>query len=163
MATLKAENPRLVAGPVMETVSKLILNGQSWKAGQLLYDNTSGLLRACATDADAATGGIKYVALDDQTDPGNSTTYAEVGIINRKHEFEANELDGQVTAGTIGYHAGVDVTDNILTIDVDDTTNPAVEVTDVGFIYNPGRYDATDTLAKLKFRILTTVLEAARA
>lgn len=163
MSVLKSENPRLVSGPPMETVKRLILSGQSWKAGQFLFDDTSGLLKVADDNADAGTGGIKYVALSDQADPTNSTTYAEVGIITRDHEFEGNELNGQVTAGTIGGHYAIDLTTNVVTIDVDDGSNPAVEITDVGFIYNPALYDATDTLAKLKFRILTTVLEAARA
>lgn len=163
MATLTAANPRLVKGPVMETQKKLILNGQSWLAGEFLNLDANGLLNECASDDDAGTGGIKYYALTDQTDPGNSTTEAEVGVIVSDHEFEGNELDGTVADANVGDQYGINVTSNVVTIDVGDTTNPAVVITNRGPQYNPVDFVDADVKAKIRFRILTTVLEATPA
>jgi len=163
MATLTAVNPKMVKGPVMETVTKLILNGQSWSAGEVLYVDTSGLLNTCATDADAGTGGIKYLALADQADPGNSTTEVEVGVITSQHEFEGNELDGAVSDANVGEQYGINVTSNVVTVDVGDTTNPAVVITDRGPQWSPVEYETSDVKGKLRFRYLTTVLEATPA
>jgi hypothetical protein len=164
MATLTAVNPKVVKSDVpMETVSRLILNGQSWKAGQFLYLDTNGYLNTCASDADAATGGIKYYALADQDDPAVNTTYAEVGVITADTVFEGNELDGAVTAANIGPYYGISVASNIVTVDVDDTGNDAVVITEIGPDWSPAQYVAADTLAKVRFKIIAATLNAENA
>jgi len=162
-ATLTPKNPELVSGPVMATIEKLILNGQSWNAGQFLNLDANGLLNSCASDDDAGTGGIKYLALSDQTDPGNSTTLEEVGIIESDHIFEGNELDGTVADANIGDQYGIDVTSNVVTVDVGDTSNPAVVITDIGNRFSPAEYASDDIKARVRFRILTVCLEATPA
>lgn len=163
MATLTSVNPRLVAGPVMETANVLIKNGSTWNAGQFLRIDTSGLLVAAASDDDAGTGGFQYFALTDQTDPGNSTTYAKVGVIHEDHVFEINELDGTIGAANIGQHYGIDVTSNVVTIDVGDTTNDALVVVDVASNYNPLQNSAADVKGRARVKVLAVVLDAARA
>ena len=163
MATLVAANPKVVAGPDMETVSMLVKNGESWSAGEFLNVDANGLLNECASDDDAGAGGIKYYALADMSDPGNSTTYEEVGVIHSDHVFEGNELNGAVTGANIGNHYAIDVTTNVVTVDVDDTGNDAVIITDIGPNWNPAEYVLADTLAKVRFKILTVCLEAANA
>ena len=163
-ATLTVSNPELVQGPVMATTKKLILNGQSWKAGEFLNVDANGLLKECATDDDAATGGIKYQALTNQDDPGDSTTLSDdIGIIVSDHIFEGNELDGTVADANIGEQHGIDVTSNVVTVDVGDTQNPAVIVTDIGPRFSPVEYKSDDIKARLRFSILTTCLEATPA
>ena len=162
MAALTAVNPKVVSGPVMETATLIIKNGQSWKAGEFLNVDSYGL-NVCLTDDDASTGGIKYLALEDQDDPVATTTTAEVGVIDEDHVFEGNELDGQLTALNIGANYAINVASNVVTVDVGDTTNPAVQVTDIGQIFNPALYNATDTKQKVRFKILTTCLQAAPA
>lgn len=162
--TLNAENPRVVAGPPLEKdSSKYILNGQSWNAGQLLYCDTSGRLRPCASDADAGTGGIKYIGLDTVTNPGNTTTTADVGVLTRDHILEGNELDGTLTRANIGQYYALSVVTGLCTLDADDTGNDAFEVVDLGYIFDEAQYNSTDIKAKVRFKILTTVLEAAPA
>jgi len=163
MATLTAVNPRVVAGPVMATEKILILNGQSWKAGQFLFVDTSGLLKTCASDADSGTGGIKYFALVDQTDPGNSTTYAEVGVIHPDHVFEINELDGAIDSANIGGIYGIDVTSNVVTVDEGDTSNPALKVIAVASDYNTLQNDVADVKGRCKVQVIASVIDAARA
>lgn len=164
MATLTVSNPEVVGGPPMEMVKKLILNGQHWSAGEFLNQDNNGLLNECATDDDAGTGGgIKYYAITAQTDPGNSTTEAEVGIITSEHIFEGNELNGAVSDANVGNQYGIDVSTHVVTIDVDDTTNPAVVIVDRGPQYNEAEYTTSDVKGKLRFKILTTVLEASPA
>ena len=163
-ATLTVSNPELVGGPVMATTKKLILNGESWKQGEFLNIDASALLKECATDDDAGTGGIKYFALTSQDDPGNSTTLSgDIGVIVADHIFEGNELDGTVADSNIGEQHGIDVSSNVVTIDVGDVTNPAVTVTDIGPRFSPVEYKSDDIKAKLRFQILTTNLEATPA
>lgn len=163
MATLTSVNPRLVAGPVMATEKILILSGQSWKAGQFLFVDTSGLLKTCASDADSGTGGIKYFALADQDNPGNSTTYAEVGVIHPDHVFEINELDGAVDSANIGGIYGIDVTSNVVTVDEGDTSNPALKVIAVASDYNPLQNDPADVKGRCRVQVIASVIDAARA
>ena len=82
MATLTAVNPVVAKGDHMETVKKLILSGQTWNAGQFLFADANGLLKACASNADAGTGGIKYYAITDQTDPGDSRQAVEDHLVD---------------------------------------------------------------------------------
>lgn len=159
MATLTAANPRLVGGPVMQTVDMLILNGQSWKAGQFLNVDASGLLNTCVSDDDTGNAGVKYYALEDQSDPGNSTTYATVGIITADHIFEMNELDGTLTGANIGIQYGIDVTSNVVTVDVGDTSNPAVKVLDIASNYAPLQNSSTDVKARCKVQVLQAAID----
>lgn len=166
MAVLNAENPKVYTqgSPMEVDDNHYIKNGQSWSAGQFLYVDTSGRLVACASDAAAGTGGIKYQALEDATDPAaEDTTLASVGIITRDTEFIGNELDGTLTSANKGQFYGLDVTSNVCTLDAGDTGNDALEVTRLGSEIAPAQYAAADTLAKVCFKILTTSLEAAPA
>lgn len=154
-ATLTAVNPALYQGPVMGTVSLLITNGQSWKAGQFLTVS-SGALVACASDA----VDIKYFALKDQADPGNATTYAEVGVIEADHIFAMNELNGAVTAANIGGRYALDVTSNVCTVDVDDTSHDAFIVKGVASADEPINNKTDDVKGRLYVSVLSSVLEA---
>jgi beta-glucanase (GH16 family) len=163
-ATLTVENPRVVSGDPLERYTGLIANGASWKAGQFLNKDASGYLTTVATDDDAGTGGgIKYQALTDQSDPGDATTEATVGIITPDTEFEGNELDGTVSQLNEGNNYAVDVTNNIVTVDVGDASNPAVRITKVGPSFNPALYASDDIKAKLRFKVLNTVIDTANA
>ena len=164
MATLIASNPELFKSDnPMETIKKLILSGQSWKQGQWLFTDTSDLLKACASNAAAGTGGIKYVALSDRADPGNSTTQTEVGVITADMIWLMNDLDGAVVAADIGTHVAIDVTANVVTADLDDTGNDALEIVDIMANLNPAQYNVVDTLAKILCKVLPAALEAAQA
>jgi tRNA-binding EMAP/Myf-like protein len=164
MATLIAVNPRVAAGPVMETKDVLIKNGQSWKAGQFLRVDNAGLLVAAATGATSATvGGFQYLALTDQANPGNSTTYARVGVIHPDHEFEMNENASTLAGANIGQRYGIVVASNVVTFDKTDATNIAVVVVDIGQNYNPLLNSTDDVKARARVRVLTEVINAARA
>jgi len=163
MATLTAVNPTVSKGDHMETVKKLILNGQSWSAGQLLFADANGLLKACASNADAGTGGIKYYALTAQTDPGDSTTYAEVAVITPSTIFEGHELDGVVADANVGESYAIDVTANVCTVDVGDTTNVAVVITEIASDYERIKNAAADVKGRCRFRVLPVALNAVGA
>lgn len=163
MATLTPTNPEVVSGPPMRRLQKLILSGQSWKAGEFMNIDSSGLLKECATDDDAGTGGIKFYALTDQTDPGNSTTEATVGVIVADHEFIGYELDGAVSDAMVGDQYAIDVSSNLVTVDTGDTTNPAVVITDRGPQYSAIEFETSDVKGNLKFKVLTVALEASPA
>ena len=161
MATLISVNPELIySDNSMETTKKRILNGQTWNKGQWLFTDTSDLLKACASDADGGTGGIKFVALTDQTDPGNSTTLAEVGVITSDMIWGMNELDGTVALTDVGAQFAVDVTSNVVTVDIGDTTNIAVEITDLGATLNPIKYVVADVKAKVYAKVIAAALTA---
>jgi len=154
-ATLTKVNPAVYQGPVMETVTLLITNGQSWKAGQFLT-TSSGALIACASDA----VDIKYYALKDQADPGNATTTAEVGIIDPDHVFLMNELNGAVTNANIGVRYALDVTSNVCTVDVDDTGHDAFIVKDVLSATRPLTDKTDDVCGRLLVQVIASVIQA---
>lgn len=156
-STLTVCNPKVVYSPekMATTTEYCILNGQSWKAGQFLYVDSSGLLNTCASDGTD----IKFYALKDQTDPGNNTTKAEVGVITQDTVFEGNELDGTLAATNLLVKAAIDVTNNIVTVDVTDAGNDAVIVTELGSTYNPILYKTDDIKAKCKFKVIPAALE----
>jgi hypothetical protein len=163
MATLTSVNPRVVAGPVMETQKILVDNGTSWKAGQFLFVNTTGELDTCATDADSGTGGIKFYGLTDQANPGADGTYATVGVIHPDHVFEINELDGTLSAANVRQVYGIDVTSNVVTVDVGDTTNPALEIIELAADYNPLQNSTADVKARCRVKVIPAALNAAAA
>ena len=160
MATLTAVNPVVSKGAHMETVSKLILNGQSWTAGALLTITSAGLLRVVATGPTAAIGGIKYYALTGQSNPGNSTTYAKVGVITPSTVFEGNELDGTADLAFVGDSYNIDLTGGVYTVDCGSVDKPAVIVTEVASEYERIKNSAADVKGRLRFRILSTMLDA---
>jgi len=157
MATLTQANPRAVKGH-METVDVLVANGASWNAGEFLFP-TSGALTECATSA----VNFKYHALTTQTDPGNTTTYAEVALITKDIVFEGNEYNATASdAAWIGNIYGIDVS-TVTTVDVSDTSTPSVRVIDIASNYEPLKNKSTDTNPRLRFTVLQSVLDAARS
>ena len=156
MATQTKAGWRCVDGH-METTKLLIANGASWNAGQPLH-TVSGGLTASASDA----VNFKYLSLTTQTDPGNATTEAEVGVITSDLKFEANELDAtSASEAWKGGCYGIDVTSNIACVDVGETSAISVQIDDVGYLYEPIKNSASDTYPRVKFHVLQLVLDAA--
>ena len=77
--------------------------------------------------------------------------------------FEGNELDGTVSQANKGQQYAINVTANVVTVDVSDTGNDAVEITQVGPDWNPAQYTTADTYAKIRFKIAPACLQAAAA
>ena len=156
MATINQANPRAVKGH-METVDVLIANGASWNAGQFLHP-VSGKLTASASDA----VNFKYVAQSTQADPGNATTYAQVWLITSDIVFEGNELNATASdASWIGNIYGIDVTSNVVTVDVAETSAVSVKVVDIASNYEPIKNLSTDTNPRIRFTVLQSILDAA--
>ena len=164
MATKVAKNPRLVMATL--PMSKRLMRAadtQTWKAGQWANNSASGLVVVCATDDDEATGGgIKYVLLEDQ-DTSTSSSDVWVGDITSGMVFEINELDGAVTNSSIGDSFAINVTSNIVTFDVSDTTDEAVVLMRIAADYEPEKNASGDTLALCHVRVRQDVMDAANA
>ena len=163
MAALVSVNPRVVKNPGEIIDTKIILNGQSWDAGQWLYEGTAGFLTACASSADTGTGGIKYVAMTTVTDPVNNTTTAPVQVIAADTIFEIHELDGAITTANIGQQYEISVASNVVTVDVSATDNAGIEVVEIGPSYNELENASGDTLARMRVKVLTTAIDAVPA
>ena len=162
MAALTAGNPKLVKSDLpMAREEYLVLNGQSWKAGQFLFLDANGMVKPCASDAASGTGGIKYYALADQADPANATTRIDVGVITADMIFEGNELDNAVTEAMRDVPYGISVVSNIVTVDTGDTGNDAVMIVDPVTNKIPVKYSSADTLAKVYFKVLPEAINAA--
>lgn len=156
MAALTQTNPEVYSGPPMQVNSDYyVKNGQSWKAGEFLYVDTNGQLVVCATDATV----IKFQAIADQSDPGDSTTVATVGVIDADHIFRGNEYDTTATKAALGQKAAINVTDNVVSIDISDTTHDAVLITGIASDDNPIQDSNADTKARLYFKILDAALQ----
>jgi hypothetical protein len=173
MATLVSMNPRLVSGPVMATVD-LYIDGidtyPAWAAGQFLRVTDSGLLWACISTAAsvASNGGIQYYALSKPAigAAGTDTVKATVGVITPDMEFEGNELDTTAAITDIGKFCGINVTSpsatgSKCTVDISNT-NAVIVLTNIGYLFDPAQYTSSDTLAKLRFKVMTTAINAVR-
>ena len=118
MANKTLANPRIIEWGGATPVKRLVLNGQSWNAGQFLRFTTGGFLTVSATGDDVAAGGLQYYALKTQTDPGDTTTLADVVMIHSDTIFEGNiwhssAASALAPASIIGNTYGIDVTSNI--------------------------------------------------
>ena len=71
-----------------------------------------------------------------------------------------NELDGTVALTDVGAQFAVDVTSNVLTVDIGDNTNIAVEITDLGATLNPIKYVVADVKAKVYAKVIAAALTA---
>jgi len=162
MAALTANNPRLWKG-TMETEKVLGKNGETWKAGQFLRQDTSGLVLACADNHKAASaGGNLYYALADQADPGNSTTLVKVGVVTSDQIWLGNELDTTATSASIGQQVSLEVDSNINTFDISDgATNPFGVIVGVLSDIEPIMNDAADTKSRFLVRVYASVIESA--
>lgn len=170
MANKTKAMPRIVVWGDAEVKRVRILNGQAWSPGEFLRANTGGLLKTCVTGDDAAAGGIGYFSLQTQADPGNSTTFENVVKIANNTIFEGNlhhdsAASAVATTAVIGQQYGLDVTSNVHTVDMDEknSANAAFEVTEIGNDYNEAEDLQTDQYGHVRFKVLTTVLEAAPA
>jgi len=165
MATLTKTNPaRVVNGSqdVMGVQRRLVETSETFRAGQWCFQKNDGLIYECASDADSATGGIQYVALDDvPTAIGNSTTRKDFAVITEDDVFEMFELDGTVTEGNIGIQCGIDVTSNIVTYDLGDTSNTAVILVTPSWRVEEFKNTSADVNAKAHCKVLSSVIEAA--
>ena len=159
MATLTAINPRIVKdnGTPVEFVEHNILNGESWSAGQFLNLNNDGLL------IEAVDGSViyKFLAVETQADPGNSTTKATVAVLRSDLVLEMHELDGTIPETAKGTNFKMDLSSNVCTIDVDTVSTPSLKLVQNGFEYDNLNNNSADTLARCRVKVLQSVLDAA--
>ena len=151
--TLTQKNPRLIkSNHPMEKQYVLTEDSKTWYKGQFgAY--SSGVATPIATNATS----IQVVFLSDQT-TSSSSTYCWVGLITSDMIFEGFELDSAVTAA-IMEQQGVDVSNNLVTVD-GGNTNYAVKVVDIASQYEPARNKSDDIKARLRFKVLTSAIEA---
>lgn len=159
MATLIAVNPKVVEG-TMNIVTRYAATSTVWKAGELLRINSSGALVAISDNA--STGGVGYLALTDRA-TGDAAGYVQVGQITSAQVFEMHVKSGTVSSANIGQSYALDVTNNKVTIDTADTTDPYVTVTELGFNYDPTVNDSSDTLARVRVKFIQSIIDAAPA
>ena len=156
MATLIPKNPRIVKSGAQPVKVYLPATGsQTWEAGEFATES-SGLVTLVASDA----VDVKYYLPEAQSTA--TAASEEVAVIRLSNDiiFEGNELDGTITSANVGKQYGIDVTSNLVTVDVGDTTNKAIEITDVASRYEPSRNDAADVKALCRFKFINSVIEA---
>ena len=180
MATKTIGPPRLVkpdaANREVIDDSYRVLNGQTWSAGDFLFLDASGLLKKCADDQDAALGGIKFFALEDQSDPGNSTTKGGAVIpITREMEFEVNVHHGTAAsalaaASIIGLQYNMIYADpdgtasgDHVVLDLSDTGDPAFDVVAIASDYAPENNTVADVYGLCRVKITSANLDATPA
>lgn len=154
-ATLVPKNPRWVGGPILQEapVKVLAADSQTWKAGQWGYF-ASGEATFCDDDATV----IQFVFLEDQT-TSTSTTSVRIAYIKPGMLFEMFELNGTIGNANRGESYALDLTSNILTVDVDDTGHDAVQVIKLGVEYDPERNKSDDIKARMIVMPLTACIE----
>ena len=147
-------------------------------AGQFLRKDTSNRLVPCVTSVAAlpTSGGIQYVAQSDAAvgASGTDTVSATVEVIRNDMIFEGNTYSTNTAGGTtiadtdIGTQCGIFVsaispTGSIVSVDIYNKTDFAVEITDVGYVFDPAAFNSTDIYAKCRFRVLQTAIDCAEA
>ena len=156
MATKIAKNPRIVKSGEQPVKVYLPATGsQTWDAGQFATE-ASGLVTLVASDA----VDIKYYLPEAQSVATTAAEEVACIRITAGMIFEGNELDGTITNANIGKQYGIDVTTGLVTVDTAETTAKAIEVTDIASRYEPSRNVVADTLALMRFKVLTAVIEA---
>lgn len=160
--TLNPKNPVLLKSatrPVMETVRRLVDGSATWKAGQLLYQKSDGLIYTAASNATT----IQFLAYQDLSAIGDDTTYKRMGVLHEDDVLEMFELDGTVAESNVGLHYALDVTSNICTLDLGDTGNDAFVVVAPTWREETFVNASDDIKARTLVKVLPSVLEAEAA
>jgi hypothetical protein len=144
----------------------------AYGAGQFLRRNTSNQLVACATSAasTATSGGIQFQSQQAAKlgASGTNTVTDVVMRIESSMRFLGNVIAGQTLADTdCGTQCGISVTaasnvGSVVTLDKNNA-NVCVEITGVGYVFDPSQYNSTDTGAVCYFKVLSAAIDAAPA
>jgi hypothetical protein len=150
----------------------------AYGASQFLRKNTSNQLVACVTSAasTATSGGIQYVAQQNApvTGSGVNTIQDTVEVIRAEMVFEGDAVSGTLADTDIGTQCGINVANSttlfpangsqgsVVTIDKGNT-NAHVEIVDVGYVFDPASYNASDINPRVRFRVLGAAIDAAEA
>ena len=166
MAALTKAPPRIIYRGDAETKRVRVADNQSWNPNEFLRIDSAGTLKACATGADVAAGGGRYLSGKVQADPDNATTFATVTKIENNTIFEGNlhhdtVASATATAARVGQQYALDVTSNVHAVDLEDQSNLFCEVTEIASDYNEAENLTTDTNGRVRFKVLQTVIEAA--
>jgi hypothetical protein len=160
MATLVAINPKIVSWDTPpQVVMRYATTSTSWKAGQFLRIDTSGILQAVANGA--TTGGISYLAISDRAS-ADAAGYIAVIKITNDMVFEMHVTSSTATFAMIGQQKGIDVSSNICTVDPS-SSETMLFVEDIGSQYDPARNNVADTLARVRVKVPVTSIEMAPA
>ena len=120
-----------------------------------IKEATSGAALGVGVDA------ITHQAITDRASaPGVTTVYDRFYIITPEDVFEMNEYDTTIAKTDIGVRCGINVTSNICTVDISDTTNPQVVLVNPLWAGRDVQDDSTDTLARCYVRVLDTCIDA---
>jgi len=145
--------------------------GESWSAGQWLRLVDDGTVTLCTDSSGLGSGakGIRFVALaDHDSDPAKGSVFVPVQEITADTRFEmqvhhGTELSAVTTQANIGDRYDVDLVGNVQVVDLEDTTNPCVEITDIEANYNPFNTNATGVYSMVEVKILPSIIEVAAA
>ena len=166
MATKVAKNPVFVQSQVraqMDTGLWLVDGAATFKAGQFCRIGADGLVYTGTTGAASGVGAdaVHLLAMETVASAiGADTTRKQFALIDEDDVFEMNELDGAITEAIKGQKYGMDVTSNICTVDISDTTNVIFLAESVGWRREPILNDSSDTLARLQVKVLASALDA---
>jgi len=151
---------------VMPTRLHLVDGGATWKASQFLRQASDGLLYETRTSAASGVSkdAITHFALQDlDTALSNDTTRRLAGIVQANDLWEINELDTTVAEAASGQKAGMDVTSNLNTLDVSETTHTVFNIVTPVWRERAFQDASDDTLARAIVRVLDTTINATPA
>lgn len=156
MATLTPVNPIIKkTGSQPNKIYLPAAASKTWKAGEFATV-ASGLISPVATNA----VDIKYYLLEDQDTSTSSGDLVACVLLDNDMVFEGFELDGTLSTANLGTQYGIDVTSNVVTVDVGDTSNKAVQILELASVYEPERNDSADVKAKCRFKFIQAAIEA---
>lgn len=173
MAALTAMNPMWIQSMTKRTLNYqecLVDGSTTYKAGEFLRINSSGLVVECSDSAGVsyAANAITHYALTTLgTVTGNSTTKKLYGVVHEDDIWYMSEKALAVDASMQGQCYGMDVSSNLCTVDTSLTaggiTYTVLQVLSLGWYKQPFQTVSTDTLGRLSVQILSAAIHATPA
>lgn len=145
--------------------------GEDWKAGNLLRLVNDGTVTKCLDSTGLGTGakGIRFVALaDHDSSAEGASVFVAVQEITQDTVFEMQvhhdtAASAVTTSANIGDRFDIDLVGDVQVVDLQDTSDPCVEIIDIEANYNPFKSDATGQYSMVYVKVLPSVIETAAA
>ena len=135
----------------------------SWKMGQFLRKTATGCVQAVVEAGTSA--GISHIALSDVTAADMaSTDFVPVQEVSRDTRFEMQlfadaATDAEVQDAVIGDQYDIEIVSNVTSLNLSDTTDPMVEITDLSTNYNWYSALATDQYGFVEAKVIPALLD----
>lgn len=166
MATITATNPRWRYNQNSDLKPakqrRLVDGSATYKAGQWCYGANDGLMYAAASDAVDVS---HFAAENLDTAIGNDTTYKwfyriRPGDVFEMSVYHTTASSAVIAEADVGERFAIRVATNIVTVDLEDTTNDCVQIVAPSWRDDDTNNTSADTNARCLAVVLDAVVDA---